>query len=540
MGLKMFVRNEASLLFCLWPLLVLLVLSGCSDAGSGASLPTIAYSSPAQDSSQVSILSSVTVTLSKAVDPDSVNSATVVLTGDEGTVTGSVSYDEATHTITFTPWSLDYGQTYTLTLTGVTNPMGRVMAVETIRFSTYVNPVDYHVTYRRDVDGAIEGYQLQEYDEQGAVLRVSYYNDAGADGLWQTADDQRSGVTLYEYEDNADGNLVTRSLYFVASGVDGVWLTDDDTFVAAEERWSEEHDQATRRFSVDYLDGGDGLWQSADDAIIRYDREDRTTVTTDAGEQVDVQSTRYIAEGADGRWLTDDDVIDRYSRNVMTESAAEASGYSIYYIGPGDDGEWLTADDEATSYQSYTTDAESMRVIRYGSAGDDGQWMTADDVVAEYYDSEIIQLASDKTLLTAIYYDAAGVDGEWFTADDEVKEFFSFQFEEEFGRATSIRYADVGGDGLPFTADDVIDSVAIGTTLQDENGVVELDIDYDGPGPDGVWLTDDDNVSRYARQVVDADGNRVSELISVDSGPDGEWLTGDDLYSRVIEYDTTY
>lgn len=89
--------------------------------------PSVVSVSPPNLTSGVSAATIVAIVFSEAMNPSSINTSTIVLsvTGTSSTVTGTVSYNSATNTATFTPASaLAFSTSYTITVSGVTDLSG--------------------------------------------------------------------------------------------------------------------------------------------------------------------------------------------------------------------------------------------------------------------------------------------------------------------------------------------------------------------------------------------------------------------------------
>jgi ATP-dependent Clp protease adapter protein ClpS len=107
--------------------------------------PTVTSTVPANDATNIAITSVVTVTFSEPMDPSSINGSTITLkvTSSGAPVSGSVTYNGANNTATFTPSaSLSYSTGYTLTVsTGVKDAAGNALATTfTSGFSTVAAP----------------------------------------------------------------------------------------------------------------------------------------------------------------------------------------------------------------------------------------------------------------------------------------------------------------------------------------------------------------------------------------------------------------
>jgi hypothetical protein len=104
-------------------------------------------------------------------------------------------------------------------------------------------------------------------------------------------------------------------------------------------------------------------------------------------------------------------------------------------------------------------------------------------------------------------------------------------------RSSSSRFTrtNAGPDGLVDTQDDAIDlwfDYAYPATDDTER----IEVFYDGPGPDGVWLTTDDHSTSYETELYDLRGLLVGSL-SHGTGPDGRPNTADDTTTARSSYD---
>jgi alpha-tubulin suppressor-like RCC1 family protein len=107
-------------------------LAGCADGGNGgdATAPTVSYVSPADGSTDVSVNIQVSATFSEEMDPSSITASTFSLADQGGgPVSGTVGYVGAAGAM-FTPsFPLNYGTTYSATITsGVSDQAGNPMA----------------------------------------------------------------------------------------------------------------------------------------------------------------------------------------------------------------------------------------------------------------------------------------------------------------------------------------------------------------------------------------------------------------------------
>lgn len=66
---------------------------------------------------------------------------------------------------------------------------------------------------------------------------------------------------------------------------------------------------------------------------------------------------------------------------------------------------------------------------------------------------------------------------------------------------------------------------------------VSREVDYSGPGADGVWFTADDVVSNVFVYEYDLYWNMIKEVYYSAPGPDGNWFTADDVVSYLFKVD---
>jgi hypothetical protein len=180
--------------------------------------PTVISTSPASGSVGVLINSVVTVTFSEAMNPATINTSTITLKRgpapdvDEGTV----SYDPATRTATFTPtYELLYNSPYTITVTtGVTDVAGNHLAsnfTATFQSIQYVFSVPYfrgtttiandtqpqiHVHLKFTQDGHVLGRAANCQPLPAAECDLLPQNQAGLDAIGPLDDTNGGSVGI--------------------------------------------------------------------------------------------------------------------------------------------------------------------------------------------------------------------------------------------------------------------------------------------------------------------------------------------------------
>ncbi|WP_257463246.1 Ig-like domain-containing protein [Archangium lipolyticum] len=113
-----------------------------TTAAADTTPPGIAFRNPGVGAPGVASNTTVVVTFTEAVDPATVTDATFTLTGTAGRVTGSVHYDAANWTATFTPSAVLAASTaHTVSLTGIKDLSGNAMTTATSwSFTTSMEP----------------------------------------------------------------------------------------------------------------------------------------------------------------------------------------------------------------------------------------------------------------------------------------------------------------------------------------------------------------------------------------------------------------
>ncbi|MEN0063689.1 MAG: hypothetical protein AAGA48_16170 [Myxococcota bacterium] len=193
------------------------------------------------------------------------------------------------------------------------------------------------------------------------------------------------------------------------------------------------------------------------------------------------------APGADAAFDNEDDVY-----ADVTFRRPDPSGFDRvvrYGADPGDDATWWTDDDRYSRYEHTQVDALGRPVERrMGFIGPDNLELTSDD---------------DLYWVERFFYDAEGRLAGGFVYDPRIR-----REEDAFGRRATL-----------------------------EDGRIVQIAYFEGTGPDGAWLTEDDPTPfQYDAFTYDADGQRLVERLGVEAGPDEALFTDDDVAREVIGY----
>jgi len=427
---------------------------------------------------------------------------------------GTMNYNEATRLVTFIPdRPLRYAGRYQATLSGLRLPDGNeVGPVQTVfttvrnalttadRQAVFGQPGTGKVRHDYPEQGNSRHVYLQAAGADGAWFtaddepdhyledilladgrhqRIMHYDAPGNDGQWFTADDHLSGYGRFEF---VDGRL-SRIVYYQGPGGDKAWLTDDDQVLAYDLLRRDAAGHLTTKVTMSDA-GYDGAWFTADDGGF----SSYTFSSYDAAGRLQ-QTTTFSDSGADGLWFTDDDI---QSRALEFRYDSGQSELAIDHIAGYTDGIFGYT-------RSFLVNGRLVRQLIYRSAGIDGVWFNDDDGISSY--NRYSYLANG-ALDDIVAYGGAGNDGVWDTADDRVYNIFRTEYTErgQVWRETNWR---AGDDALAATADDQVHNYE--EYFYNDAGELELHTDVSGPGANGIWFDDDDEIkarNSYVTGVV--------------------------------------
>jgi hypothetical protein len=120
--------------------------------------PTVTATSPVAGATGVSRSTAVSASFSRSMDPTSLTASTFTVTGASGAVSGTISYDDPSHTATFVPSApLAYSTVYTAKLTTAARAADGVFLASAVQWSfTIAAPVPPTVTSTLPVNGALD------------------------------------------------------------------------------------------------------------------------------------------------------------------------------------------------------------------------------------------------------------------------------------------------------------------------------------------------------------------------------------------------
>jgi len=414
-------------------------LTACGGGGGGSSpapvppppppAATVQSFSPADMSTQIDVQSTLSVSFDQALAPASVTRAHVRLVAQGVPVATKVTYDDAKHSVRIDPMGLDYGRTYTLTVSGLVDANGKTVADRHAVFTTWYNgeASGVSLTFTGWDTSTVYRAQVDTFDASGNPTGSDFSNDAGPDATWGTADDVLFGSYATDTYRN-DGQLASEASF--SAGTDGAWHTADDVSTPVKTRTFLPNGALSTETIISATDPDGGNLDSETYTTYSYDADGtRKTAVTATG------------KGADGVWGTADDVIGwgityTYDDLGRLEKRQYASS-------PGADGLWGTADDVTYEHAQYFYLASGRldRVEFYDRGSHSGTPGAPDNVLSSVgtcsYDAA--------NNLVQYKYGAPGVDNGGYTLTT---------YDAHNNRLTLKLYDSAGADGILGTADD--------------------------------------------------------------------------------------
>lgn len=463
--------------------------SPTSSPPSSTSNVQITSSSPAANQKGVAFNSPIKISFNESLDPASVNDQTVILVpsanqlgqgGMQGMmnlqqITGSVTYDNNTKTVLFTPKILmQHGAEYVVQLKNIRSATGQTLPDKSFSFRTLNNPVIRSVhTDMREGTQETEDYK---YNANGEVERIDIYESTETDDVL-VAYELRAGaklpdppnVPVISIEFDAATNLVDRysahikqgeqifaRATYIDPGVDGLWNQTDD-LISRYTIHSIQHlkHSVTQHFRA--LDNTPAPWSD-----IEAERAQRFELSHASVESLDdlkrvILDANYSSLGDDnvidtnaaGDLAPSNDILRSYSRIEYNEQGQRTKilnigGHSMNMapggggdmgggMGGGGDGApgadtpnfgpdqlWFTADDPITGVTvfDYTAEGIPTGMTSYSSPGADNNWDTlTDNDVAVYM---IMTHQPGTASMTKMEMFSAGPDKRVGNGDDQL------------------------------------------------------------------------------------------------------------------------
>lgn len=348
-----------------------------------------------------------------------------------------------------------------------------------------------------DSPGCVLGYQVIVIDGEGNRGQVVNYKYSGADGVWFTGDDVvDSYVTV-----TTDLSIPqTVTAVYDDEGEDGIWFTDDDVVDTHVQQLLGDNYQPL--YAANYtLAGSDATWFTADDYANGYSyygyNED--------GDLLIIANHR--GPGFDGEWFTADDFA---SGTLSFTSETDAGNVSISarVNGMGPDGKWLSGDDNiyGYSYRMYDDANNELERADFSSKGADGLWFTSDDLPTASYNYLKYERDTEGRVLKQFYYDPARDPNAPAFSDSQIYRYKVYS--ADFSNSLDVGTTAFGNDDIPLTEDDTL---AWPYSIATDTGYDQ----YNQPGPDAIWFTDDDLRSGYIIETFD--GSRLTEYERYDT-----------------------
>ena len=368
---------------------------------------------PSDGTTKVDIRPVLRIVLSDSVDASSVTTRHVQLLSRGYPQRITLSYDDASHTISIAPGTLGHDMAYTLAVSGLVDTHGNVIAAQQATFSTWINyelgaaypdgssswPITLDANGRPTTGPAPDSpfasdYASYDYLPGGLLSDVTSWK-LGSDLTTYSIDH----IAHSAYDGNGALLSLTTTFYNQAPYVIPHSSDTRETYT-----YDAHGAQVLYTWAVASTDG---LFDTADDQVNyhtrSYDAQGNVTLAI-AGSQID----------SDGRSIPVS-AITSYSRFVPAASGSPERVMNYNAAGP--DGQFLTADDVLNSYSELTRDGRgnTTRLVRYdvpfGSPA--GTALAVSEYEVSTFDSH------DNLAQRTIYVDP-GPDGTWFTADDVV------------------------------------------------------------------------------------------------------------------------
>jgi hypothetical protein len=361
-----------------------------------------------------------------------------------------------------------------------------------------LNPGQDGVAFTEDdYPGCSQGYQVIVIDGEGNRGQVVTYKYSGPDELWFTSDDVvNSYVTV-----TTDISIPqTVTAVYDDEGPDGFWFTDDDVVDAHVQQLLGDNYQPL--YAANYsLAGSDATWFTADDYANGYSYYGYN----DDGDLLIIANHR--GAGFDGEWFTADD----FASGVLSltkETDAGTISITATVNGIGPDGKWLSGDDNiyGYSYRMYDDANRELERADFSSKGADGLWFTSDDLPTASYNYWKYERDTEGRVLKQFYYDPARDPNAPAFSDSQIYRYKVYS--ADFSNSLDVGTTAFGNDGIPLTADDTLPwpySIATDTGYDQ----------YNQPGPDAIWFTDDDLRSGYIIETFN--GSRLTEYERYDT-----------------------
>jgi hypothetical protein len=283
--------------------------------------------------------------------------------------------------------------------------------------------------------------------------------------------------------------------------------------------------------SVEYVPGNARKIDTDNDSIIGY------TLPEYFKDGTWSRYTRYYSGGKDGIWFTDDDEID--FMNVYNKAGDLIETYS--FNNPGPDGIYHTQDDVYNSYELHYYDEKGKEIeyVEGNSAGSDGIWLTEDDGFSAFhiyeYDNNLLSREihySDIDVISCYYiinYDQdSRIKAEW-KYKGPGSDGAWFTEDDELADETTYQYDDSGNILRETFGQDKYGNISYwySYTYDAENKIVEK-IEYTREGFDNKWFTEDDFINTRELFEYNRDGQLTLSINSHSAGDDGIWFNSDD------------
>jgi len=344
----------------------------------------------------------------------------------------------------------------------------------------------------------------ENFDNPGALVKFTSYDNQGEDNIWFTDDDVIStSRQIDKFEDNGVMIISTISEEFHAIG---------------REYYSPYYRGSSYEMSA-FLSEVNEEREMTSFEIMRYFQFGEVALgeleSFQYGELLDSERSGYFC-----CWGNESSPKSIFKKTVV-DNVTFKYFYARRNFGFHEGGHDVVIDRYTKRIQN-ESNSESMTVSYYGP-GTDGEWATEDDLFNSYY---IVKHLEDPLKSEIVHYSGYGPDEIWFTNDDEVASQNTLTFNGN-GDIETYTFRTPGQDQIFSSSDDYVSSIRITYNINEaENEYIVLVELVDNLGKENEFI----------RQTNFAIHNYVEgEIIDPNSSFGGYFTSGYSRGSRVVK-----
>lgn len=122
-----------------------------------------------------------------------------------------------------------------------------------------------------------------------------------------------------------------------------------------------------------------------------------------------------------------------------------------------------------------------------------------------------------------------------YSSDMTILRYFKYHYDSQGNLLKKVEYDSPGEDGTWFSNDDGV-GYSVEVNFYDAANRKTMEVSYYSEGPDGVPLTGDDLIGNYEKYLYDGNGDIYRRIQYYAAGNDGAWLNADDRISHYTDY----